>query len=215
MILLQCLGLQYPGGERRRFVGLMAALLVILAAPVAMAGTGIADFVANNCAACHGADGNSSVAQYPKLSAQISQYIVKQLEDFKAGRRENAIMSSMAAGLNADRISALAQFFSEQKNAPDTPGDSALSAEGAKIYQGGLAASHTPACAACHGPEGLGLPPSYPRLSGQHADYVEAQLHQFRKGDRHNDDHGVMRSIAAGLTDHQMAEIAAYLDSRP
>lgn len=167
------------------------------------------------CAACHGADGNSVAATNPKIAGQLPEYLQKQLDDFKAqtGKkpaRESAIMTPMAANLSDDDIQSLAAYYSGQKLRPASAADKDLAALGQKIWRGGIAASNVPACAGCHGPAGAGIPAQYPRLAGQFAEYVAAQLKGFKDGARSNDANGVMRGVAARMTEREIAAVAQY-----
>ena len=138
------------------------------------------------CAACHGADGNSVAAANPSLAGQHADYIVKQLTEFKSGARKNPIMMGMAAPLSPEDMKNVGAYFSEQKIKPRDAADKALLPEGQKIFKGGVASTKIPACMACHGPSGAGIPAQYPRIGGQHSDYTEAQLNTFRAGTRAN-----------------------------
>ena len=165
------------------------------------------------CAACHGADGNSTSPNYPNLAGQQPEYITKQLMNFKSGARKNPIMQGIVASSNLtpDDMKNLGAYFSQQVLKPGAAKDKTLAEEGQKIYKGGDAATGTPACAACHGPTGAGIPSEFPRLGGQHAEYVYTQLNNFRLGDRANDGGKMMRTIAARLTDHEMKAVAEYV----
>ena len=167
------------------------------------------------CAACHAADGNSVAATNPKIAGQFPEYLQKQLGDFKAqpGKkpaRESAIMTPMAANLSDEDIQSLAAYYSGQKLRPASAADKDLAALGQKIWRGGIAASSVPACAGCHGPAGAGIPAQYPRLGGQFAEYVAAQLKGFKDGARSNDANGVMRGVAARMTEREIAAVAQY-----
>lgn len=161
------------------------------------------------CSACHGLDGNSVITANPKLASQHPEYLVKQLSEFKSGKRANAVMSGMAGGLSDDDMSGLATYFSGQSlklGAAKTNGKGSL---GEKIYRGGIAATNVPACAGCHGPTGAGLPKQFPRLAGQHAEYTQVQLKTFRTGERANAP--MMMAIATKMTDAEMAAVADYI----
>src|SRR4051812_26361458 len=150
------------------------------------------------CAACHGADGNSVAPANPKIAGQFPEYLNKQLGDFKAeaGKkpaRESPIMSGMVANLSAADMKNLASYYGGQKLKPAAAADKPLAAQGQKLWRGGNAASAVPACAGCHGPAGSGIPAQYPRLAGQFAEYLTAQLKAFRDGARENDPNEVMR----------------------
>jgi len=167
------------------------------------------------CAACHAADGNSSVAANPKLAGQFYDYLHKQLVNFKPqggkkAERDNAVMAGMIANLSPADMKDVAAYFASQKLKPATAKDKELAALGQKIYRGGNAASGVAACAGCHGPGGAGMPAQYPRISGQFAEYVEAQLKAFRAGTRTNDPNGMMRAVAARMSDREMQAVAEY-----
>lgn len=168
------------------------------------------------CAACHGADGNSTVTTYPILASQHAEYIYKQLTNFKSvngkpAARNNAIMAGMAAPLSDSDMKGLAAYFSQQKMKPDQAKNRATLEQGQKIWRAGDASKGLPACAGCHGPAGAGLPAQYPRLGGQHADYIEAQLKTFRDGSRANDANEMMRTVALRMTDAEMKAVADYI----
>lgn len=167
------------------------------------------------CAACHGADGNSVAPANPKIAGQFPEYLDKQLADFKpkAGRkpaRENAVMSGMVANLSDADMKNLAAYYSGQKLKPAAASDKDLAALGQKIWRGGNASAGVPACAGCHGPAGVGIPGQYPRLAGQYAEYVAAQLKSFREGGRSNDPNGAMRGVAAHMSDREIRAVAEY-----
>lgn len=162
------------------------------------------------CSACHGLDGNSVITANPKLAGQHPEYLVKQLTEFKSGKRANAVMSGMAAGLSDDDMKGLAAYFSGQAlklGAAKTNGKGSL---GEKIYRGGIAATNVPACAACHGPTGAGLPKQFPHLGGQHSEYTLTQLRTFRTGERANAP--MMMTISTKMTDAEMAAVADYIE---
>jgi cytochrome c553 len=166
---------------------------------------------AAQCAACHGADGNSASPQFPKLAGQDPAYLVKELHDFKSGARKNAIMNGMAAGLSDQDIENLAAWFASQKIKPGAANPK-LVAAGRALYMGGDQSKGIPACAACHGPTGAGMgPAAWPRLAGQHAEYLVSQLKAWRSGSRANDPHAMMRTVAKNMTDQQIEAVASYL----
>ena len=161
------------------------------------------------CAACHGADGNSALALNPKLAGQHPEYLLKQLTNFKAGTRANPIMKPMAANLTPDEMKNLAAYFAAQKTVFAKAKSNGAGSLGEKIYRGGIVATGVPACAACHGANGAGLPKQFPRMSSQHADYTLAQLRTFRTGERANAP--MMMAIAAKMTDAEMQAVADYM----
>jgi len=161
------------------------------------------------CAACHAPDGNSVITLNPKLAGQHPEYLVKQLTEFKSGKRANAVMSGMAAALSDEDIKALAAFFAGKKLNLGQATKNGAGSLGEKIYRAGIAANNVPACAACHGPNGAGLPKQFPRVGGQHADYTLAQLKTFRTAERANAP--MMMAISAKMTDAEMAAVADYI----
>jgi cytochrome c553 len=163
------------------------------------------------CAACHAVDGNSVAAANPKLAGLNAEYINKQLVEFKSGARKNAIMSGMVANLTPQDMLNLAAYYSAQQPKPATSKDQALALQGQKIYRGGVMGAGVPACASCHGPQGKGIPAQFPRLAGQHSDYIYAQLNAFRVEARANDAAKMMRTIAAKMTDADMKAVASYI----
>lgn len=163
------------------------------------------------CAACHGADGNSASDMFPKLAGQGEAYLIKQLTEFKSGVRNNAIMMPMAAGLSEQDMADVAAYFSSKKITPGAVSED-LFAAGQKIFRAGNKETGVPACMACHGPTGAGVPAAkWPALSGQHSAYVEAQLKSFAGGTRSNDPNSMMRDIASRLKAEEMKAVAAYV----
>jgi cytochrome c553 len=172
--------------------------------------------VSQVCAACHGADGNSTAPANPKIAGQYAEYLEKQLRDFmpqsgKKPRRESAVMNGMVANLSDTDVQVLASYFAAQALKPAVATDKGLAAEGQKLWRGGYVAQGVPPCAGCHGPSGAGIPAEFPRLGGQYADYIVAQLQAFRSGARGNDANGMMRGVAAHLTDAQIRAVAEYV----
>ena len=168
------------------------------------------------CAACHAADGNSAAAANPKLAGQFYEYLNRQLVNFKPqdGKkpaRDNAVMAAMVANLSPADMRDVAAFYASQKLKPAVAKDKDLAALGQKVYRGGNTATGVAACAGCHGPSGAGIPAQYPRISGQFAEYVEAQLKAFRAGTRANDPNGMMRGVAARMTDREIQGVADYV----
>jgi cytochrome c553 len=161
------------------------------------------------CAACHGADGNSGTPVNPKLAQQHPQYLIKQLQDFKSGKRANPIMSGFAATLSDDDMKNIAYWVTAKKSKAGFAKDKAMVAMGERIYRGGIADRSIAACAGCHSPNGAGIPSQYPRLGGQHADYTVAQLTAFRDGVRKNSTQ--MADVAAKLNDREIKAVADYI----
>ncbi|MDQ1258543.1 MAG: cytochrome c4 [Pseudomonadota bacterium] len=161
------------------------------------------------CVACHAEDGNSSLAENPKLAQQHPQYLVKQLQEFKSGKRESAIMQGFAGMLEDQDMQNIAAWLASKPAKPGEATDKALVALGEKIYRGGIADRNIAACAACHSPNGAGIPAQYPRLAGQHAAYTEAQLKAFRDGVRKNNLQ--MTGVAAKLNDREIKAVSDYI----
>ena len=162
-----------------------------------------------SCAACHSADGNSTIATNPVLAQQHPEYIIKQLKEFKENKRKGTVMNGMAAPLSDDDMRNIAYFVHSQKAKPQAATNKDTLALGEKIWRGGIAARGVPACAACHSPNGAGMPIKYPRLGGQHAGYTELQLKEFRDGIRTNDK--VMPEVVNGMNDAQIKAVADYI----
>ena len=192
-------------------VGLMAASGVN-AETAAKADPAKAQQIVNTvCVACHGADGNSPAPANPKLASQHPDYLDKQLTNFKSGERKSAIMAGMVAALPPEDMKNLAAYFGGQKQAPAAAKDKVLVAQGEKIYRGGIAAMGVPACTGCHGPTGAGIPAMFPRLAGQHGEYIETQLKNFRNGERANDPGKMMQLVALKMSDQDMKAVAEYI----
>jgi cytochrome c553 len=164
------------------------------------------------CAACHAADGNSTIAANPKLAGQHPEYVARQLAAFKENKdRKNPVMLGFATALTPEDARNVAAYFAEQKPKDGTARNPATVKMGEKIYRAGIADKGIAACAGCHGPAGSGIPAQYPRLAGQWADYTKAQLMAFRAGDRKNDPAGAMRGVAAKLSDKEIEAVADYI----
>lgn len=161
------------------------------------------------CAACHGADGNSGAPANPKLAQQHPEYLVKQLQEFKSGKRANAIMQGFAATLSDADMKNIAAWVTSKKAKPGFAKDKELVALGERIYRGGIADRQIAACAGCHSPTGSGIPAQYPRLGGQHAEYTDAQLKAFRDGVRKNSVQ--MSQVAAKLNDREIKAVSDYI----
>jgi len=192
---------------------IVAALVVMGVASTAVAADAErGQKLSATCAACHGADGNSMVGMYPKLAGQHASYIEKELADFKSGARQDPIMAGMAAPLDAEKMADLAAYFSKQTTKIGSANKD-LVALGEKLYRGGNKENGVAACIACHGPTGAGNPPAkYPRLSGQHATYVEKALNDFKEGKRSNDPNHMMRDIAAKMSTAEIKAVASYVE---
>jgi cytochrome c553 len=160
------------------------------------------------CGACHSFDGSRGSPANPILAGQHPEYLVKQLQEYKSGRRNNAIMKGFASTLSDDDMKNVAAFYASKSAKPGFAKDKALVQLGERIWRGGIADKGVPACAACHGPNGSGLPVQYPRIAGQHADYTEAQMVAFRSGARGNN--AQMTAIAAKMSDREIKAVSDY-----
>ncbi len=164
------------------------------------------------CFLCHGAEGESSSEIFPRLAGQHSEYIAKQLENFKTGKRKSTAMANMVANLAPDEMVALGKYF-EKKSAPAEPvKEEDLAGMGKYIYLHGNKYSGVPACASCHGKDALGTA-TLPRLAGQYAVYLETQLRLFNQRERTNDN-AVMHSIASKMAPLEMSAVAEYLSGK-
>ena len=161
------------------------------------------------CAACHTADGSRGSPANPILQGQHAEYLVKQLTEFKSGKRKNAVMSGMAAPLSEEDVRNVAAFYASKTAKPGFAKNKDTLALGEKIYRGGIAERNVPACAACHGATGAGIPAQYPRIGGQHGDYVEAQMTAFRGGARANGP--MMVAIAGKMNDKEIKAVSDYV----
>jgi len=161
------------------------------------------------CVSCHGVDGNSGTPVNPKLAQQHPEYLVKQLQEFKSGKRKNAIMQGFAAALTEDDMKNIAYWATSKKAKPGFAKDKELVALGERIYRGGVQERQIAACAGCHSPTGAGIPSQYPRLAGQHSEYTAAQLTSFRDGVRKNSLQ--MNQVAAKLNDREIRALADYV----
>lgn len=161
------------------------------------------------CGACHTADGSRGSPANPILGGQHADYLVKQLTEFKSGKRANPVMKGFATALSEADMKNVAAFYEGKPAKPGFAKNKATVVLGEKIYRGGIAERMVPACSGCHGPSGAGIPAQYPRLGGQHGDYTEAQLVAFRSGARANS--AQMTAIAAKLSDAEIKAVADYI----
>ncbi len=193
----------------------MALVLAALACVNALAQADEArakKIVSGVCSLCHGTDGESSSEIFPRLAGQHWEYVAKQLENFKTGKRESTAMAEMAAKLTPEEMVALGKYFEKKITMPVPAKDPALAGVGQYLYASGNKYSGVPACIGCHGPNAMGTS-SLPRLAGQYASYTESQLNQFSKRQRTNDN-AVMHTIVAKMTPLEMAAVAEYLSGK-
>lgn len=188
------------------------ALCCLLAAPALANEAALAraqKIVSGSCFLCHGMQGESATELFPRLAAQDAAYIAKQLANFKSGERKSEVMPRMVTALTPQDMGALGLYFSLQKSPPHPATDTQLAARGMVIYKRGGGATEVAACAGCHGERGHGSE-RLPRLAGQVADYVAAQLRNFGRRVRTNDN-AVMHTIAAKMTEAEIRAVAEYL----
>ena len=163
------------------------------------------------CAACHGVDGNGGAdPSWPKLAGQEEAYLAKQLKDFKSGERKNPIMAGIAAGLSEQDMRNVAAYYANLQIKPGAATSDELASRGEKIYRGGNAKTGVSACMSCHGPSGHGIPPHFPRVSGQYATYTEKQLLAFKSSGRpsYND---IMTRIAFRMSEAEIKAVSEYM----
>lgn len=188
-----------------------AAVLVMmsmLGAAGAAQARPVKEIVAERCSLCHGTEGEAATSVYPRLAAQNETYMVKQLKDFREGRRKGT-MNEMAKDLADDEIAALAAYFSARKPQSRKALDGDLAAVGKYIFHSGNRWSGIAPCASCHGEAGRGTE-QLPRLAGQHPAYVEGQLMEFVNGSRTNDK-SIMHAVATKLTTLEMKAVSLYI----
>lgn len=163
------------------------------------------------CMACHGAHGRGDAAAgFPRLAGQGAAYLAKQLRDFRGGRRANSVMDAAVKNLSDAEITAVAAYYASQHPAPAQRPEGATGGAGEQLARQGDTNAQIPACDSCHGPDGRGMPPTFPALAGQQARYLRAQLDAFHRGDRHNDAGGIMSAVARKLDGAQMDAVANY-----
>lgn len=197
----------------------IAAILAMSLSTLALAAGDAAkaeEIATGVCAGCHNVDGNSIIPMNPSLAGQHAEYITKQLMDFKADegetpRRNSPVMAPMVAGLTQEDMENLGAYYAEQKAVPGNVSDNEeLVKVGKLLYHGGNIENGVPACASCHGPNGAGIPPHYPALAGQHAEYTLAQLKLFNTGERSNDN-DVMKQVLTRMSGQEKRAVAEYI----
>lgn len=207
--------LTFTGGPKRRrwAVGGQIGLgVAVWWAAQAMAQTGPPDgalLAQAKCASCHGPAGQSATEAFPRLAGQNAKYLVKQLQDFGAGRRINATMKEKVAGLGMAELDAIALYYQAQRPVTSPPKDQALAQVGYFVFDRGNPLSGVPACLACHGTGARGTA-TLPRLAGQHPAYLVRQLEAFASKHRQNDS-AIMSVVAARLTPLETMAVAEYL----
>jgi len=191
-------------------------LLIILAASLVTIGAGNADSGKDKvatCAACHGQDGNSMVGLWPSLAGQNVNYLVRQLQHIKSGKRAIIEMIGSLDNFAQEDLEDIAAFYASQNNAigQATPDKVEL---GTKLYYSGSLEKGVPACTACHSPKGKGNSPAgYPLLSGQQSDYIAKALKNYRTGERNNDESSqMMMAIAYKLDDVEIDALSSFIN---
>ncbi len=176
--------------------------------------------IANNlCASCHSVDGNSGIATYPRLAAQLPNYLERQVHDIKDGKRAwgQSVAMRVSPGVSTltnDQIRDVAAYFATQAPKPGETNPKENAELGAQIYRGGLAAKKIPACMSCHGPNGAGMPGggsailAFPRLGGQHKAYVVEQMKAFQSGQREN---SIMADIANRMSEEELNAVGNFI----
>ena len=196
-----------------RWVSIITTILMTGVSAQGIAGDPAAgEAKAQACVACHGADGNSANSGFPSLAGQVPGYIAGQLAAFKSGKRANAIMMGLAQPLSAEDMADLDAWYASQTIAPRSISEDqlALASEGESLYRGGSAELAVPACMACHGPAGHGMPSNYPRVAGQWPEYLEGQLLAFKSGERAGK---IMGPIAHRLSAQQIQALSVYMSA--
>jgi len=195
-----------------KIIATTALALVVSVAAHATGDAATGQTLSATCGGCHGPDGNSPVAMYPKLAGQHQQYLSKQLQDFKSGKRPGPTMAGMVATLPDDQAIADVSAWFASQTASQGEAAADLVAKGQTLYRGGNPKTGVPACASCHGATGDGVGSAgFPSLAGQHAQYTTAELERFKSGERANDHASMMRDIAARMSKEEMAAVASYI----
>lgn len=196
---------------RSRWAGVAGLLGLLVCGPVqAGAAENAENIVVNICARCHGLDGNSTDARYPKLAGRHPDYLVRELKEFMAGVRKSEIMSPIAVALDPDDLRALAEYFGAQKPTSEPVLDKVAAASGMKLYQDGNEERGVPACSGCHSSDGAGSK-RFPRLAGQHREYLIEQMFHFRNEVRNYAAARLMREVAKRMSDQEIRAVADYL----
>lgn len=189
---------------------IVAALGLTLATPASGDDAKARQIAANVCAACHGLDGNSTIPTYPKLAGRHPDYLARELNHFLSGKRKSDIMAPIAAALDPDDIEALAEYFGAQKPSAGVVLDPVASAAGRRLYEDGNEQTGVPACGGCHGADASGNK-RFPRLAGQHREYLLQQLYNFRNDLRNHDAARFMRAVAKRMSEDEIKAVVEYL----
>ena len=190
----------------------LATLMVAVLAPAQADEARAKKIIGGSCFLCHGAEGESASEVFPRLAAQNADYVAKQLENFKSGKRQSTAMASMVATLSPEDMVALGRYYASRPPHREPPRDEPLAAVGEYIYHQGNRFSGVPACATCHGKQGAGSN-TLPRIAGQHAAYLETQMKLFSKRERTNDN-AIMHTVVEKMTPLEMAAVSEYLSGK-
>ncbi|MDN3516500.1 c-type cytochrome [Aquisalimonas lutea] len=196
------------------WVKVLIAGSMLVAAPLLHADGDVSrgEELSGSCAACHGAQGESSNPEWPNLAGQSERYLFEQLRAFKSGERQNAVMAGQVANLDEQDMRDLAAYYASQDPVISGSVSEDLRDLGETIYRGGLPDKGVAACMACHGPSGAGMPGAgFPRIGGQHAQYVATQLRAYRSGERDTDRNAMMRTVAEQLSDEEIQAVSSYV----
>jgi cytochrome c553 len=186
------------------------ALSAVIAAPVQADAEAIANEM---CAGCHGADGNSMVPGFPKLAGQQKVYLLRELKDYRSGKRVSEIMAPLVSTLSDQDVADLADFYAKQKPAPGVAGNPALLSVGKNLYLKGNSNTDVPSCDSCHEEDGSGSG-KFPRVAGQHVDYALDQFRLYATGKRTNGSR-VMQAVANRMSEEETRAVAEYMASMP
>jgi cytochrome c553 len=165
------------------------------------------------CGGCHGADGNSVAPVFPKLAGQQKVYLLRELKDYKSGKRVSEIMAPLVTSLSEEDLSNLAAYYAKQKAAPGVAGDAKLLSVGKNLYLKGNSKTDVPSCDSCHEEDGSGSG-KFPRVAGQHVDYALDQFRLYATGKRTNGAR-VMQAVAERMTEEETRAVAEYMASMP
>lgn len=195
------------------WIKVVIAATALLAAPLLQAGDiSRGEDLSGDCAACHGADGNSTNPEWPNIAGQSKRYLYEQLQAFQSGDRENAVMAGQVEDLDDQDMRDLAAYYASLEPGVSGGVDPDLKDAGELIYRGGIPSKGVAACMACHGPAGEGMPGAgFPRVGGQHAQYIAAQLRQYRDGERDTDRNRMMRDVTERLSDDEIEAVSSYI----
>lgn len=195
---------------------LRVAAMAILASPLAAQAGDASKAISlagNLCASCHGEDGNSAIPNFPKLAGQQAVYLLRELKDYKSGKRQNEVMGPLVSGLSDEDLANLAAFYASQKPAPGTVTEPSLLPVGKTLYLKGNSASDIPSCESCHEVDGSGSG-KFPRVAGQNVEYLLEQFRLYAAGKRNNGTR-VMRTIAERMSEKETRAVAEYMASMP